>query len=202
MFPDLMCDDVFRLETQRLWLRWPRAADAAAIARFAGDRDVAAMTERIPHPYPPGAAAEFILRARASNVEGHGLILVMALKHRPTEAIGCVELRKTAKGEAHLGYWLGKPYWRRGLTSEAVRALVDLAVQVSGLHRVVAVVRPGNVASRRLLERCGFEFLGPGLVPAPTRGGMMPVERFLLVCSGSAGGSMDALPGPGLMQTA
>ena len=200
MFPDLLCDDVFRLETQRLWLRWPRAADAAAIARFAGDRDVAAMTEHIPHPYPPGAAAEFILKARAGNVAGASLVLVLALKQRPSDAIGCIELRKTGEGEATLGYWLAKPYWKQGLTSEAVRSLLGLAVQVAGLQRVNAAVRSGNVASRRLLESCGFEIVGPGLVPAPARGGMLPVERFQLICAGSSGGSLET--GTGLMQTA
>ena len=56
MFPDLLRDDVFRLETRRLWLRWPRAGDAAMIARLAGERDVAERTANIPHPYLPGAA--------------------------------------------------------------------------------------------------------------------------------------------------
>ena len=60
MFPDLLRDDVFRLETRRLWLRWPRAGDAALIARFLGEREVAEMTAHAPHPYPPGAAAEFV----------------------------------------------------------------------------------------------------------------------------------------------
>jgi RimJ/RimL family protein N-acetyltransferase len=200
MFPDLLCDDVFRLETQRLWLRWPRAADAAAIARFAGDRDVAAMTEQIPHPYPPGAAAEFILQARAGNVEGRSLVLVMALKQRPSDAIGCIELSKSGEGEATLGYWLAKPYWKQGLTSEAVRSLLGLAAQVAGLKRVHAVVRAGNLASRRLLEACGFESVGSGLVPSPARGGMLPVERFQLNYAGPSGASVEM--GVGLMQMA
>ena len=38
MFPDLTRDDVFRLETRRLWLRWPRLADAQAIVRLAGEK--------------------------------------------------------------------------------------------------------------------------------------------------------------------
>ncbi|MFZ0559474.1 MAG: N-acetyltransferase, partial [Methylovirgula sp.] len=52
MFPDLTRDDVFRLETTRLWLRWPRASDAAAVAAFAALPQVAQMTGNIPHPYP------------------------------------------------------------------------------------------------------------------------------------------------------
>ena len=53
MFPDLARDDVFRLETPRLWLRWPRICDAAAIHKFCSQWEVARYTARIPHPYPP-----------------------------------------------------------------------------------------------------------------------------------------------------
>ena len=41
MFPDLTRDDVFRLETRRLWLRWPREADVPSLVRLAGEKVVA-----------------------------------------------------------------------------------------------------------------------------------------------------------------
>src|SRR3954471_7528500 len=70
MFPDLTRDDVFRLETRRLWLRWPRLADAPAIVRLAGEKAVAEMTAFIPHPYPPEIGERFIFQARQSNADG------------------------------------------------------------------------------------------------------------------------------------
>ena len=70
MFPDLARDDVFRLETPRLWLRWPRAADAPAFVGLAGDDEVADMTARIPHPYRPQDAPEDFVSARAGNAQG------------------------------------------------------------------------------------------------------------------------------------
>ena len=73
MFPDLTRDDVFRLETRRLWLRWPRLADAQAIVRFAGEKAVAEMTARIPHPLTIGDVESFVLRTRRDNAEGSGL---------------------------------------------------------------------------------------------------------------------------------
>ena len=51
MFPDLTTDDIFRIETKRLWLRWPRASDVASITSFASLAHVARMTALIPHPY-------------------------------------------------------------------------------------------------------------------------------------------------------
>ena len=80
MFPDLTRDDVFRLETRRLWLRWPRQADAQAIVRLAGEKAVAEMTARLPHPYPPEAADRFILEARRANTEGRGLTAAITRK--------------------------------------------------------------------------------------------------------------------------
>ncbi len=61
MFPEITRDDVFRLETRRLWLRWPRAKDAAQHAAIVAHRDVAEMTSRIPHPLPPGCVDQWIL---------------------------------------------------------------------------------------------------------------------------------------------
>ena len=53
MFPELTRDDVFRLETRRLWLRWPRMADATAILKLAGEKAVAEMTASDVAPYLP-----------------------------------------------------------------------------------------------------------------------------------------------------
>ena len=91
MFPEITHDDVFRLETERLWLRWPRAADADEIRRHAGDPDVALMTASIPHPYEAHDADAFIKSARLENAAGGGLHLVVTPKSRPDEPIGLVE---------------------------------------------------------------------------------------------------------------
>ena len=180
MFPDLLRDDVFRLETRRLWLRWPRAADTALIASLAGERDVAEMTAHAPHPYPPGAAADFVLKARADNMAGGDLVLVLAPKARPTEIIGAIGLHGCGAQDATLDFWLGKPFWSQGYMSEAAHALLDMAFSLTDLAAVHAVARLGDGAARYLLEACGFHAAGPGVEAAPARGGMIPVERFAL----------------------
>ncbi len=70
MFPEITRDDVFRLETERLWLRWPRAADVEAMVELAGDPEVALKTARIPQPYEARDSEGFIMRARAENTAG------------------------------------------------------------------------------------------------------------------------------------
>ncbi len=100
MFPDLTRDDVFRLETQRLWLRWPRAADAAAITAFASRPEVAQMTAAIPYPYPAQEADRFIFEARADNAAGRALHLALTLKGGPRTVVGLVsaDCRRAARG--------------------------------------------------------------------------------------------------------
>ena len=80
MFPEITRDDIFRLETQRLWLRWPRAADAEAIARYCNDPEVALKTTTIPFPYSQSDAEHFVLRTRSENTEGSALYLALAPK--------------------------------------------------------------------------------------------------------------------------
>lgn len=156
MFPDITRDDVFMLETPRLWLRWPRAADARAVMRLAGDRAVAEMTVRIPHPYPPEEAERFIFRSREANAAGAGLVLAVALKNRPSELVGVVSAEKGREGEAMIGYWIGKPFQGRGLGTEAVETLLRAVFTLSSADAAAASVRAYNAASRRVLEKLGF----------------------------------------------
>jgi RimJ/RimL family protein N-acetyltransferase len=180
MFPDITRDDVFRLETKRLWLRWPRAADAPAIARFAGNRAVAEMTARIPYPYLPGDAERFIIDTRASNAGGRGIGLVIATKAKPLEAIGTISLRESARGDALLGYWLAVDFWRRGFATEAAQAVIDTLFTLTLVREIRASVRVINPASRRVLEKCGFVAAGSSLELLPARGGMQPCDQYQL----------------------
>ena len=170
MFPEIFRDDVFRLETQRLWLRWPTARDEAAIERFAGDPAVAEMTAEIPHPYPQGGAASFIYQARVGNAQGAALTFALAPLARPHEAIGVVGLREEA-GAPTLGYWLARPFWGRGLMSEAVEALARATFQLTPIEIIHAPARADNPASQRVLEKCGFARTGEAVRPLPMRGG-------------------------------
>ena len=170
MFPEIFRDDVFRLESRRLWLRWPTARDESAIERFAGMEDVAAMTAAIPHPYPKGGAASFIYQSRVGNAQGAQLTFVIAPLTRAHEAIGVVSLRNEDDRLA-LGYWLAPPCWGRGLMSEAVDSLIGTTFQLTTLKTIHASARIENAASRRVLEKCGFVQTGEAARRFPMQGG-------------------------------
>jgi RimJ/RimL family protein N-acetyltransferase len=155
MFPEITRDDVFLLETRRLWLRWPRPSDAPAIAALAGEWDVARMTANVPHPYAPGDADRFVESARAANARGVALCLALTLKSFPRKLVGVIGVDPGEFG-AELGFWLGRPYWGRCLMSEAAQALIDAFFRVTNGQALSAQVAVENAASRAVLEKTGF----------------------------------------------
>ncbi|MGH6817282.1 MAG: GNAT family N-acetyltransferase [Methylovirgula sp.] len=180
MFPDLTRDDVFRLETKRLWLRWPRASDAAAVEAFAALPQVAQMTANIPHPYPPTEADRFIFKARAENTDGQALHLAITRKSGPHPVLGLVSAAANGEIEVEVGYVIAPEAWGKGFATEAVRMVIDTVFALTPAARIVANSRAQNAASRRVLEKTGFAYVDSGLDFLPARGGLHPCDRFRL----------------------
>ena len=168
------------LETERLVLRAPRLEDAEKIAMLANDRRIAENTARIPHPYTRADAEAFLAAANRSDRETTFLIAL------PNNTVigGCaLELREgpgTAGLMPELGCWLGVPYWGRGYATEAVRALIDHAFTGLELEALQAGARVTNPASRRVLEKCGFQWTGVGLYRIRALKSSAPIDRFRL----------------------
>ena len=74
-------------------------------------------------------------------------------------AVGGISLHRGVDVErfgAELGYWLGAPFWGRGITTAAVRLVSAYAFEACGLERVFAMPYARNAASARVLEKAGF----------------------------------------------
>lgn len=199
MFPELTADDIFRIETKRLWLRWPRACDAPAITSFVSLPQVARMTASIPHPYPAGEAERFIMAARTGNANATALVLAITQKGGPRQAIGLISATLAAEMDIEFGYVLAPPVWGKGFASEAVKALVGTVFSLTRANRILANSRANNIASRRVLEKSGFAFVDTGLDFLPARGGLHPCDRFQLdrktwAASQRAGGERRPMP--------
>jgi ribosomal-protein-alanine N-acetyltransferase len=84
--------------------------------------------------------------------------------------IGCCGLRAAQKEKAaHLAYYLARPYWGKGIASEAGTAFIDLAFTRLRLSRLLADVDEGNAVSRHILEKFGFNVVGRGEIAASGR---------------------------------
>jgi RimJ/RimL family protein N-acetyltransferase len=161
------------LETERLTLRGPRHGDAKAMAALAGDRRVAENTARIPHPYSADDAVQFI---DTVNTQGGEICFVIT---RDDTLIGVcgIDPRQDAP---EIGYWLGVPYWGQGFATEAVRAVIDHAFGDRRFETLQAGARVSNPASRRVLEKCGFQWTGVRLCRIRAIHSAAPIDRFRL----------------------
>lgn len=139
---------------------------APAIQHLASHPDVAATT-LIPHPYPEDGAVRFIedvvLPGRVAGTE-YAFVIVA-----DDEVVGHITVKGVdrERGEAEIGYWIGRPFWGRGYASEAVRLVVAFAFEDLGLRRLYAHVLAHNPASGRVLEKAGFApvELPPEVIP-------------------------------------
>ena len=68
-------------------------------------------------------------------------------------------------GEFEVGYILAKAYWGRGLGTELLRGLLDYGFSKLGATHIVAVCHLDNLASIRIMEKCGMTFVGEVLLP-------------------------------------
>ena len=172
------------LETERLVLRAPRLEDAERIAMLANERRIAENTARIPHPYVLADATAFLVTVNRSKHEM--AFLITLADGTPIGACG-LELRDghaasvgTGNAAPELGYWLGLPYWGQGFATEAVRALIDHAFEDLELDALQAGARVTNPGSRRVLEKCGFQWTGVGLYRIRALKSSAPIDRFRL----------------------
>jgi RimJ/RimL family protein N-acetyltransferase len=167
-------DDVVPvLATARLVLRAPRRSDGKAIATLANDRRIAANTARIPHPYGIEDAEKFI--AAVNKREGEACF-VITLDGAPI-GVCSIDLREDGP---EMGYWLGVSYWGRGLATEAARALIDHAFGDLEHDTLISGARVNNPASRRVLEKCGFQWTGVRLSRIRAINSAAPIDRFRL----------------------
>jgi RimJ/RimL family protein N-acetyltransferase len=160
------------LKTERLVLRAPRLADAKRVAALVNDRRIADKTLRIPHPYGLADANEWIDAAISQSAESY----VMTIGGEVIGACG-IDMRH---GMPEIGYWLGVPFWGSGYATEAARAMIDHAFGDLGHEVLTAGARVSNPASRRVLEKCGFQWTGVGLYRIRAINSSAPFDRFRL----------------------
>ncbi|PZO79286.1 MAG: GNAT family N-acetyltransferase [Mesorhizobium amorphae] len=170
-FPGLCCPV---LTTERLVLRPPHPDDADELTRLANNRRVAEMLARMPHPYTPRHAAEFI--ARNGGAESCTYAVTLA---ESGAFVGCAALDPAHDGNLVIGYWIGEPFWNRGFATEAAHALVDIAFRNSDVEVLHASCRVLNIASRRVIHKCGFQYAGEGMIHS-VASGRVAVERYRL----------------------
>lgn len=131
--------------------------DAAALVKYGNNRKIwLNLTDLFPHPYTDAAAESWIQRVRSLYPETEFVIA-----SESDELIGCTGI--VLKGNVHrktaeIGYWLGEPYWGRGIMTQVVRAMTGYIFSTHDVIRVYGHVFASNLASARVLEKAGYQF--------------------------------------------
>jgi [ribosomal protein S5]-alanine N-acetyltransferase len=135
-------------------LRPVKITDAASLALHANNMRVAEnLRDVFPHPYTLKDARTFIINIASDT---RNLIMALEINGEAAGVIGIHPQTDIYRKSAELGYWLGEKYWGRGIITEAVNALVNYAFEHIDINRIYANVFEKNIASMKVLEKCGF----------------------------------------------
>ena len=143
------------LQTERLILRPWREQDAEFLYQYAKDPEVGP-----PAGWPPHTSVQNsreIIRAVLSVPETYAVCL-----KESGNPIGSIGLHRNDLAEQddeyELGYWIGKPFWGQGLIPEAAFELLRYAFQDLAMKRIWCGHYDGNIKSRRVMEKLGFQY--------------------------------------------
>jgi RimJ/RimL family protein N-acetyltransferase len=139
-------------------LRPFEAGDVESLVHYANDRDVwINLRDRFPHPYTVTDAENWLRLAATLPPDSH---FAIARDGAVIGGIGLHMQEDVHRRSAEIGYWLGRPFWGRGIATAAVRAMTGHAFATFDLCRLYAYVFEWNPASKRVLEKAGYTLEG------------------------------------------
>jgi [ribosomal protein S5]-alanine N-acetyltransferase len=134
-----------------------RPADAAALVKLADNYKVwVNLDDRFPRPYTLSDAREWIGKCRRGAEQGYAIVSGGEV----VGGIGLDDMADIHRRTVEIGYWLGEPFWGKGIATGAVKALTRWAFRRLDIVRIQARVFESNRASARVLEKAGFELEG------------------------------------------
>jgi RimJ/RimL family protein N-acetyltransferase len=142
--------------TPRLLLRPGFPEDAPALAGAIADEAIVRNLSAVPWPYRMGDAEAFLASPRDPVLP---FFLILERTEASPRLIGACGLGRRPSGAVEMGYWIARPFWGRGLATEACATLIEIA-RTLGLRSIEGSHFLDNPASARVLEKLGFEPVG------------------------------------------
>ncbi len=147
-----------RLTLPNCEVRSWKTSDATSLTLHANNWKIwLNLRDAFPHPYTLKDARAFIRAALKDRPE---CLFAIAIRGGAVGGIGFALHRDVERVSAEIGYWLGEEFWGRGITTAALKAVTDYAIQTHGLTRLYAVPFEWNAASFRVLEKAGYSLEG------------------------------------------
>lgn len=157
------------LKTPRLVLRPPADRDAEPISGLMNNWNVVKDLSKAPYPYSLADAQSFLDRIREREAS-LGQVFAIALDDA---FCGVISIAPEPRGD-NLGYWLGEPYWGRGIMTEAGRAVVAEFFRQPQNEVLCSGIVRGNAASLAVQRKLGFKEVGESRIACVARGTEMP----------------------------
>ena len=137
-------------------LRPWREEDLESLVLLADDWEIARwLRDAFPHPYSREDGEAFLRLCLSANEE-EAILLALEAEGRAIGSVSLTRGQDVTRLSAELGYWLGRPYWGRGIMTGAVEELCRLGFARWDIRRIWAQVFAPNAASCRVLEKAGF----------------------------------------------
>ena len=144
---------------EQITLRAWRSSDISSLVRYANNRKIwINLRDIFPLPYTRAEAEKWIGISESNR--GPTTNFAIELQGEAIGGIGCRLLDDVNCKTAEIGYWLGEPFWGRGIATAALKQTTEYAFQTFRLERVQAHVFAWNPASMRVLEKCGYVLEG------------------------------------------
>jgi [ribosomal protein S5]-alanine N-acetyltransferase len=162
------------LETSRLWLRPLELADAEQTQILFPQWDIVRfLTNAVPWPYPPDGALTYYRNIALPAMErGDSWHWTLRLKTSPDQLIGSISLMRSE--DENRGFWLGLPWQRQGVMSEACEIVTHFWFNVLAFSVLRVPKAISNVASRRISEKQGMRVIA--MVEPDYVAGRFPAE--------------------------
>ncbi len=139
-------------------LRAWKKSDVESLVKYANNWEVAKyLTGRFPYPYTRQAGEAFIQFATSSNPIH---IFAIEILGEACGAIGIHPQEDIHIKNAELGYWLGEPFWGKGIMTNAVKEMIEFGFNTYAINRIFARPFGTNIGSQRVLEKAGFTLEG------------------------------------------
>ena len=156
------------MQTERILLRPWHDDDAAALYKYASDPEVGPRAGWPPHKSVEESLEIIRTLFHSDHIWAIELKCAGGDASVPSgEPIGCIGYYThgesnidIGENDAEVGYWVARPYWNRGICTEALRLLVDYGFNDNGFSTLWADYFPDNPASGKVMEKLGFRDTG------------------------------------------
>jgi len=139
-------------------IRSLRYADRERLARLANNKKIwLNVRDMFPHPYTLKDAEKFIDSVKQQDLQ---TIFAIEYDYKFVGAIGLVLQQDVYRKSAEIGYWIGEPYWNKGIATVALQLVSEYGFNALNLEKLFAGVFEGNEGSKKVLEKCGFQLEG------------------------------------------